>query len=141
MSLNINEETLKILSIGCQRMGLGLPGKMRSFSGRMYIKTKLNNYFETLKLILGNLISKELLLADFIRDDSNLEKWDVHIAQGSGSHFYPLNYGNQEILIQPESRTVKAAGSQICISGTKVRVGAGGATKIGLTEEQRNQSK
>jgi len=66
-----------------------------------------------------------------------MTSWDVYIAQGSGNESVLLNYDNATIEIYPESRTVKAAGSQICISGTKVRVGAGGATKVGLNDEQK----
>ncbi len=66
-----------------------------------------------------------------------MTSWDVYIAQGNSNKSVLLDYDDTVIEIFPESRTVKAAGSQICISGTKVRVGAGGATKVGLNDEQK----
>ncbi|MEG5450471.1 Z1 domain-containing protein, partial [Enterobacter kobei] len=137
MSLNINEETFKDFINRLPENGVRVTRKDEKFFWKDVHKDEVEQLLRDFKTHPWQLNFQGAALADFIRDDSNLEKWDVHIAQGSGSHFYPLNYGNQEILIQPESRTVKAAGSQICISGTKVRVGAGGATKIGLTEEQK----
>jgi hypothetical protein len=76
-------------------------------------------------------------LADFIRDDTDMGDWDVFIAEGSESTAYNLNCGEESLQIKPESRAVKATSGQISISGTKVRVGAGGAAKIGLSEEQK----
>jgi hypothetical protein len=72
-------------------------------------------------------------LADFIRDSSSVGCWDVFIAEGSGDKYEELMCGDEQIKIKTESRAIKATKEQISISGTKVRVGAGGATKIGLS--------
>lgn len=76
-------------------------------------------------------------LADFIRDDADIGDWDVFIAKGSEDETYELSCGDETLRINPESRAVKATREQISISGTKVRVGAGGAAKIGLTDEEK----
>lgn len=76
-------------------------------------------------------------LADFIKSSSDVNDWDVMIAEGSGPEYNGLVCGDKPLLIKTEKRTVNATSDQISISGTKVRVGAGGATKIGLSKEQR----
>ncbi len=76
-------------------------------------------------------------LADFIRDDVDMGNWDVFIAEGSDDETYKIKCGEEDLQIKPEKRAVKATNRQISISGTKVRVGAGGAAKIGLTEDEK----
>ena len=77
-------------------------------------------------------------LADFIRDSDGVKKWDVVIAEGSVEEEYSeLVCGDATLPMKPERRFVLATRDQISISGTKVRVGAGGATRLGLTKEQR----
>lgn len=76
-------------------------------------------------------------LADFIRDSSSVGDWDVFIAEGAGNEYKELICGDEVLSVKTESRTVNASSEQISISGTKVRVGAGGATKIGLSNEER----
>jgi hypothetical protein len=80
-----------------------------------------------------------IALADFIKNSKDIVDWDVVIAEGSGTK-YELICGDGRLFIKPEKRTVKAANGQISISGTKVRVGAGGAAKIGLSKEQRKEA-
>jgi hypothetical protein len=79
-------------------------------------------------------------LADFIKASSGLEAWDVFIAEGSADAYSELTIGNERITINPESRAVIARKDQISISGTKVRVGTGGATKVGLSAEQQDRA-
>ena len=80
-------------------------------------------------------------LADFIRDKMGNIPWDVVIAEGSSETIYKdLICGNEQLPMKPEKRTIIATREQISISGTKVRVGAGGATKLGLTKEQRTEA-
>lgn len=76
-------------------------------------------------------------LADFIRDTDDMGDWDVFIAEGDGCIYNELVCNDEILSIKTEKRTVKATSGQISISGTKVRVGAGGAAKIGLSEKAR----
>jgi len=79
-------------------------------------------------------------LADFIRDTADMGNWDVFIAEGSDTEYDRLICGDEILRIKPEKRAIKASSSQISISGTKVRVGAGGAVKIGLTDDQKEMA-
>ncbi len=76
-------------------------------------------------------------LADFISGCNTMPDWDVVIAEGSIDDDVQLICGEDILSIKPETRIIKATNEQISISGTKVRVGAGGATKVGLTNQKR----
>lgn len=79
-------------------------------------------------------------LADYIRDEMNGDDWDVVIAEGSSEVPYNELYcGSEQLSIKPEMRTINATSEQISISGTKVRVGAGGAAKLGLSPEMQQK--
>ncbi|MDR2044182.1 MAG: Z1 domain-containing protein [Clostridium sp.] len=78
-------------------------------------------------------------LADFIEGCSDITSWDVVIAEGSGDEV-TLSCGEATIDIKTESRIVKATKEQISISGTKVRVGAGGVARLGLTQKQKDEA-
>lgn len=76
-------------------------------------------------------------LADYIQEDEKLDVWDIVIAEGSSNKTFALLCGEEHLSIKPEKRAINATSEQISISGTKVRVGSGGATRRGLTEAQR----
>ena len=78
-------------------------------------------------------------LADFIRDSDDVSEWDVAIITGDGD-IYQMSCGDEVLNIATQSRIVIATKDQISISGTKVRVGAGSVSKIGLTKEQRREA-
>lgn len=83
-------------------------------------------------------------LADYIDNELNDLYWDVAlITEGSGAPLPEgLKYGNSVLAIQStEKRQVQVKNGCINISGTKVRVGSGGCTRIGLTEEQVKKAK
>jgi hypothetical protein len=80
-------------------------------------------------------------LADFIRDSSAVENWDVFIAQGGASEYEGLVCGDELLRVKAQKRAIKATSDQISISGTKARVGAGGATSIGLSKAQIEKAK
>ncbi len=78
-------------------------------------------------------------LAEYIDKKMDDETWDaVLVTDGKGSE-YPggLKYGSRTLQVKAtELRSVIADDKMIRISGTKVRVGSGGCTKAGLTDEQ-----
>ncbi|MCH3917915.1 MAG: Z1 domain-containing protein [Spirochaetia bacterium] len=78
-------------------------------------------------------------LAEYIRLNMDNVLWDVVIAEGSDDNF-ELSCGDKILNIKPEKRTIIATSSQISISGTKVRVGTGGAARLGLSKKQREQA-
>ena len=80
-------------------------------------------------------------IADFVRDNMNEMDWDVVLVEGSAPTYYTELYsGENPLPMKPERRTILATKEQISISGTKVRVGSGGATSIGLTKEEKIQA-
>ena len=79
-------------------------------------------------------------LADFIDSNSELTEWDVFLPNGSGGE-YQLEGANGVIIVNKQQRVLKEKDGMIKVSGTKVRVGSGGATRAGLSESQVNQVK
>lgn len=77
-------------------------------------------------------------LADYIEKSLELIKWNVFLPNGSGNQ-YDLEGTNGVISIDMEERKVTEADGMIKISATKVRVGSGGVTRAGLTDEQIKQ--
>ncbi|EKN4736850.1 hypothetical protein FG473_000379 [Yersinia enterocolitica] len=136
-TLNYNEEAFVDFVNRLSDIGVKAEKRFEKLFWENVHKDEIEQLLRDFKTHPWQLNFQGAALADFIRDDSNLDSWDVYIAQGSGSKEYILDCGSGKIEIAPEIRTVKASGSQICISGTKVRVGAGGATKVGLNEEQK----
>jgi len=83
-------------------------------------------------------------LSAYIQDEMDDAGWDVVIAEGrarANTPYGELFCGKKQLSVWPESRTVNATSDQISISGTKVRVGAGGASALGLTQEERDDAK
>lgn len=78
-------------------------------------------------------------LADYIGQHKELSLWDVVVlGKGEGSA-YPdgLVCGNKHLTIaNTEVRKVALNGRMLSISGTKVRVGSVGCTRIGLTRQE-----
>lgn len=105
-------------------------------------KGEIEQLLRDFKTHLWHLSFQGHALADFIRDKMGTATWDVVIAEGSDkTETYSELYCSGEVLpIKPEKRFVVATADQISISGTKVRVGAGGASALGLTQEQRKQA-
>ena len=78
-------------------------------------------------------------LAEYVDEKMGDETWDVAlITDGEGSEYEPgLKFGSEILPIKAtERRAVIADDKMIRISGTKVKVGSGGCTKVGLTAEQ-----
>lgn len=78
-------------------------------------------------------------LSEYIDTQMNDALWDVAlITSGDGrSYSEGLKYGDKVLTIgATEKRKVIADDKMIRISGTKIKVGSGGCTKVGLTKEQ-----
>ncbi|PFG80645.1 Z1 domain-containing protein [Bacillus sp. YF23] len=74
-------------------------------------------------------------LAEYIEKNSMLNEWDVYLPVGLGAS-YNLEGANGMISIKKQQRKIKETDGMIKISGTKVRVGSGGISKVGLTRKQ-----
>ena len=78
-------------------------------------------------------------LSEFIENHQWLEGWDVVLIGSGEGKAYPggLKCGADTIMLDStEKRKITADSKMLSISGTKVRVGAGGCTKIGLTKDE-----
>jgi len=98
-------------------------------------KDEIELFIRDFKTHPWHLSFQGVALAAIIRDCTDMSDWDVVIAEGSGNEIV-FQCGTSDLNVATESRIVKATKEQISISGTKVRVGAGGVAKIGLTEDQ-----
>lgn len=78
-------------------------------------------------------------LSDYIDEKMDDEKWDVVLITDGEGKAYPegLKYGQMVLDIKStERRKVIADDRMVRISGTKVKVGSGGCTRIGLSDKQ-----
>ena len=78
-------------------------------------------------------------LAEYIDEKMGNDTWDVAlVTDGEGSAYeHGLKYGEKILPIKAtERRAVIADDKMIRISGTKVKVGSGGCTKVGLSEDE-----
>lgn len=83
-------------------------------------------------------------LAEYIDEKMENETWNVVlVTDGEGKPYEQgLKYGDEILLINAtEKRTVIADDKMIRISGTKVKVGSGGCTRVGLTPEEIETAK
>lgn len=78
-------------------------------------------------------------LSEYIEEKTGDEMWDVALVTDGDGRAYPykLKYGDSSLEIpSTEKRAVIADEKMIRISGTKIKVGSGGCTKIGLSPEE-----
>ena len=78
-------------------------------------------------------------IAEYISERMNNEEWDVALMTSGEGQAYTsgLQYGSDTLIINTtENRRVIADSKMIKISGTKVKVGSGGCTKVGLNPDQ-----
>lgn len=83
-------------------------------------------------------------LAEYVEKHEWTQGWDVVLMNSGEGDSYPggLACGDEVLqIVNTEKRTIKADSRQISVSGTKVRVGSGGCTRIGLTSEEIEQAK
>lgn len=83
-------------------------------------------------------------LAEYVAKREWAQGWDVVLMNSGEGAPYPggLACGDEVLQIaNTEKRIIKADSRQISVSGTKVRVGSGGCTRIGLTSEEIEQAK
>ncbi|GHV35218.1 endonuclease [Synergistales bacterium] len=136
-SLTANEGVFKEFVKRLPEIGLRVQRNDTRFFWNCVSKDEVEQLLRDFKTHPWQLNFQGVALADFIRDDTGMGDWDVSIAEGSENEYYELICGDDILQIKPEKRAVKATSGQISISGTKVRVGAGGAAKIGLTNDEK----
>jgi hypothetical protein len=97
---------------------------------KMYISSIVRNF----DVHPWHLAFQGVALADYIDTTEGLDLWDVAFAQGQSTDSIRFETSQREIYIHPADRKVSNDGYMIRIGGSKVRVGSGGQTKIGLDE-------
>lgn len=78
-------------------------------------------------------------LSEYIDEKMDDSPWDVAlITDGEGKAYAPgLKYGDKTLAVRAtEKRKVISKDKMIQISGTKVKVGSGGCTKVGLSQAE-----
>jgi len=78
-------------------------------------------------------------LSDYIKDpDNELEMWDVAIPFGKSEEKISLHLNERDIVMRPEMRrlTRDISLKMLRVNDRHVRVGSGGCSKIGLSQEQ-----
>ena len=78
-------------------------------------------------------------IAEYIRQKMDDKLWDVIIAEGSSQ--IQIQISSSPIVLKPIVRKILAKDEQIMISGTKVRVGSLGITRLGLTDAEIKKAK
>ena len=136
-SLSSNETVFKNFVKKLSRIGQRAEVNGTAYFWKNVLKDEIEQLLRDFRTHPWQLNFQGSALADFIRDSSSIGNWDVFIAEGSGNEYKELVCGEDILSINTESRAVKATSDQISISGTKVRVGAGGAAKIGLSDDDR----
>jgi hypothetical protein len=136
-SLTSNETIFKEFVKQLSQIGKRIEGKGAKYFWEGIPKDEIEQLLRDFRTHPWQLNFQGSALADFIRDNSIVDNWDVFIAEGSEPKYDGLICGEETLRMKPEKRAVKATKDQISISGTKVRVGAGGAAKIGLTPAQK----
>lgn len=140
VSLKLNEEVFKGFVNSLSDIGVPSQEQDARFFWSNVSKHEVEQLLREFRTHPWQLNFQGAALADFIRDTTNMDDWDVFIAEGGENELYELSSGDETLKIKPEKRIVKATNGQISISGTKVRVGAGGAAKTGLTEAQKKSA-
>jgi hypothetical protein len=80
-------------------------------------------------------------LADYIEESNGLCKWDVAIPEGSVEEVFSIQTTKEPISIKPEERTIQVDSNGVLVSGTKLKVGGGGSTRIGLSKDAQVRAK
>ena len=94
-----------------------------------------------------NLNFQPVALAEYIKNESTLEYWDVGIPFGKDkdtAHIFGLSINGKRLSIIAEERQLikgNEVDQMLRVNGTHVRIGAGGCTKIGLDGGQIEYAK
>jgi len=141
ISLQSNEEVFKDFVKRLDTFGQRAPQDGAQYFWKDVSKDEVEQLLRNFKTHLWHWFFQGGAIADFIHDSNDVTEWDVVIVEGSIiDDKYTLTCGDEILLIKPERRTISATREQICISGTKVRVGTGGVARLGLTKEQREEA-
>lgn len=139
--LKSNEQVFKLFVANLDSIGTSEETSQTAKLWRGIPKDLVVNLLRSFDTHPWHLAFQGRALADYIENNNELSDWDVAIPQGSSINIYTLTGAYSNIEIRPAVRTVTEENKMIKISGTKVKVGAGGSAKIGLTEDEIKKAK
>ncbi|WP_319403021.1 Z1 domain-containing protein [uncultured Anaeromusa sp.] len=123
-----------------------LDGNVNAYIWRNVPKKILQEFVRNFECHPWNLNFQSTALAQFIEKEETLNFWDIAIPYGAAEKYF-LVVGGRIIDVYPEERSFSLDNNMrmIRVSGTHVRVGAGGCSKIGLSKTKitkfRNRAK
>ena len=106
-------------------------------------KTSPYDFFQYWRNVADADVVKCLKMLTFVPIEK-IEAMEAELAANGDGKAYPegLKYGNQILPVnRTEKRTVIADEKMIRISGTKVKVGSGGCTRVGLSQKEIQTAK
>lgn len=110
------------------------------FNGHLWSdidKERVGELLRTFETHPWHLAFQGAALAKYIGRDRDLALWDVYLANGSSHAQYRfMDRRGESIVVHPERRKIKAVADMLMISGTKLRVGAGGIARAGLSDSE-----
>ncbi len=139
--LKSNEQAFKLLVANLDSIGSAVEISQNAKFWKGIPKDLVVNLLRSFDTHPWHLAFQGRALADYIESNSELSEWDVAIPQGSSKEVYTLIGAYNNIDIFPAIRTVTEDNKMIKINGTKVKVGAGGSTRIGLSDIQIKKAK
>jgi hypothetical protein len=134
--LKSNEQAFKLFVANLDSIGTSIKVKWNAKFWRGVPKDLIVNLIRNFDTHPWHLAFQSRALADYIDSDNELMEWDVALPGGSSNNKYILDGAYNKIEISPEIRTVTEKNKMILINGTKVKVGSGRCTRIGLTDQE-----
>ncbi|GAA0719812.1 Z1 domain-containing protein [Clostridium malenominatum] len=139
--LNSNEKAFKLFVANLDSIGTAVETSQTAKLWKGIPKDLVVNLLRSFDTHPWHLAFQGRALADYIENNIELSDWDVAMPQGSSANIYTLTGAYNDIEIRPAVRTVTEDNKMIKINGSKVKVGAGGSTRIGLTEDEIKKAK
>lgn len=136
--LNENERVFKQFVNNLPEIGT-IDNTQKSYYWRGVTKSAVSQLLLDFESHPWHLAFQGRALSEYIDEKMGDEKWDVALITNGDGELYPggLKYGTKVLdIMSTEKRKVIARDKQVLISGTKVKVGSGGCTKVGLLPEQ-----
>ena len=141
--LEENKKVFKAFIANLDDMGTRLPSDVERTHGHYFWEhvsgTAVAQFLRDFETHPWHLSFNGRALAEYTETYHSGDEWDVVlISSGEGAAYSePLQCGDSEIVLSHTARRkVSVKNRSIYINGTKVRVGSGGCTKIGLTKEE-----
>lgn len=139
--LSDNENKFRMFVANLDSIGKRETIKQNGYFWRGIPKDLVANLVRNFDSHPWHLAFQPIALSDYISGDNEMNEWDVVMPQGSSKNLVTFEGAYEKFEVSPSERTVIVNDKMILISGTKVRVGSGGATKFGLSDDDIERAK